>query len=258
MNLGENIASSLSGSIDKAILCVKKPVTNINNVGAGTKAANSIDLQAKLASIQKNGMFSFRKQAEAMAKDNGYHVLKVKYNPSKISFDSRAGSFIQPGPGGESIHSLSQVIVPAQTYMSFEIIFDDENHQDAFMFDKFTNLSAGAVVSDIAGAVKNAKAGGYSVKEEVEALIGMLTQSETRQVVFYWSEMVFAGEVVSLDARYTMFNTLGNPIRAVVRFSLREAEEAGRGGSSYWDNALNKFGRKGSGLDKISNLTNFK
>lgn len=255
MNLGENIASSISGSVDKAILCIKKPVTNSNNAGtAGKKTANAIDLQAKLASIKKGGMFSFRKQAEELAKTNGYHVLKVKYNPSKISINSRAGSFIQPGPGGESTNIISQVVVPAQTYMSFEIIFDEENHQDAFMFDKFTNLSAGAVVSDVAGAVKNAKAGGYSVKEQVEAMIAMLTQSETRQVVFYWSQMVFAGEVVSLDAQYTMFNTLGNPIRAVVRLSLQESEE----GSSYWNNALDRFGREGNKLDKVSNLLNFK
>ena len=225
MNLGENIVSSISGSVDKAILCVKKPATNNNT-------ANSIELQAQLASIKKNGMFSFRKQAESIAKTNGYHVLKVKYNPSKINISSRAGSFIQPGPGGESTNIISQVIVPAQTYMSFEILFDDENHQDAFMFDKFTNVSAGAVVSDVAGVVKNAKGGGYSVKEEVEALIGMLTQSETRQVVFYWSEMVFAGEIVSLDAKYTMFNTLGNPIRAVVSLTLRESEEISNGGNS--------------------------
>jgi len=269
MNLGENIASSISGSVDKAILCIKKPVTNTNKLGANgqqlvtnnnnsgvgvNQAVNAIDLQAKLTSIKKGGMFSFRKQAEELAKTNGYHVLKVKYNPSKISISSRAGSFIQPGPGGESTNIISQVVVPAQTYMSFEIIFDDENHQDAFMFDKFTNVSAGAAVSDIAGVVKNAKDGGYSVKEQVEAMIGMLTQSETRQVVFYWSQMVFAGEVISLDAQYTMFNSLGNPIRAVVRLSLQESE----GGHSYWNNALDKFGREGSKLDKASNLLNFK
>lgn len=257
MNLLENAINSISGSVDKAILCIKKPVsTNTNSSGFQVNNAKSVvDLQAKLTAIKKNGMFSFRTQAEQIAKDNGYHVLKVKYNPSTISFSSRAGSFIQPGPGGPGTNTLSQYVVPAETYMSFEIIFDDENHQDAFMFDKFTNVSAGAVVSDVSGAIKNVKNGGYSVKKEVEAIIGMMTQSETRQVVFYWSEMVFAGEVVSLDAKYTMFNSLGNPIRAIVRFNLREAAEGGK--DNPWDKALDNLERKGNALDKASNLLNF-
>ena len=256
MNFMENMINSISGSVDKAIICVKKPVADKKTGFSVGGAASSIKLQADLASIKKNGMFSFHTQAETMAKKSGYHVLKVKYNPSKISFDSRAGSFIQQS--SVVTNNLSQVIVPAQTYMSFEIIFDDENHQDAFMFDKFTNVSAGAVVSDVASVVKNVKDGGYSVKEEVEAMIGMLTQSETRQMIFYWSEMVFAGELVALDAQYTMFNTLGNPIRAVVKLTLRESEEALNGENNYWDNALDKLERKGSVLDKAANLINFR
>lgn len=256
MNLLENVASSISGSVDKAILCIKKPISNNNNnTGINVSASKStINLQAQLTALKKNGMFSFGTQAEEKAKANGYHVLKVKYNPSKISFSSRAGSFIQPGPGGEATNTLSQVVVPAETYMNFELLFDKENHQDAFMFDKFTNLSTGAIVSDAAGIVKD---GGYSVKEEVEAMIGMMTQSETREVVFYWSEMVFAGEIVSLDARYTMFSPSGNPIRAVVRVTLRESAHSGTSGA-YWNEAFNKLGQQGSKLDKATNLLNFK
>lgn len=256
MNILENIASSLSGHVEKAILCVKK--TGNSGEKSANTSLNAIDLQAKLASIEKNGMFSFNKQAESNAKTSGYHVLKVKYNPSSISIDSRAGSFIQPVPGGEGTNMISQITIPAQTYMSFEILFDAENHQDAFMAEKFTNLSAGAFVSDVAGIVKNVKDEGYSVKEEVEAMIGMLTQSETRQVVFYWSQMAFAGEVVSLDARYTMFNTIGNPIRAVVRVTIQESEKQMQGSNSYWNTAFDQLGKQGSKLDKVSNLMNFR
>ena len=94
-----------------------------------------------------------------------------------------------------------------------------------------------------------------SVKEEVEAMIGMMTQSETRQVVFYWSEMVFAGEVISLDVRYTMFNVAGNPIRAVVRLTVRESTETGK--SEYWTKAFDDLEREGSNFKKVGNLLGF-
>ena len=87
--------------------------------------------------------------------------------------------------------------------------------------------------------------------------MGILTQSETRQVVFFWSEMAFAGEVVSIDARYTMFNPIGNPIRAVVKLTIRqgEAEEVVE---TYWNNAFNEM-ESGSGWQsKVNNLLNFR
>ena len=212
MNLGENLVRSISGNVDKAILCVKKPVGDRLNVvekdesgglkvigtkyffGADTKEATSLQMEltnfarnkkkrkaidntVQQLAEQKGGMFALgsskqnlsteTKKAEQgnetpsgieeIVKKSGYHMLKVKYNPSKIQMESRAGSFMQPGPGGPGTNTLSQIIMPAQTFMNFEILLDEENHQDAFMFDKMTNLSIGAGVSDVAGFVKNFK-----------------------------------------------------------------------------------------------------
>ena len=298
MNLTENLKSSITGNVEKAILCVKKPVSNNANNSTGSdilddsntgmtnisndsssnknkvrcKKCQKMNVNADLKQLAKNKkaldtMFPSEKvdkskqpQVQAPAtvqkKEDEYHILQVKYNPTRISFSSRAGSFIYPGPGGQATNDIAQVIVPTETYMSFEILFDAENHQDAFMFDKFTNLSAGALVSDVAGIVKNVKDGGYSVKKEVEAMIGMLTQSETRHVIFYWSDMRFEGDVTALSAKYTMFNPSGNPIRAVVSLTIQEAEESGD--TSYWDTAFDNLGRNGSKLDKAANLLNFK
>ena len=284
MNIGENLARSVSGSVDKAILCVKKPDWNkpmkavwdqdkkkitgykfdfgenpTKATSLQTKLANlkAIDKMAKEAASQKGGLFSFGSSVEEAVNKSGYHMLKVKYNPSKIQIDSRAGSFLQPG--GEGTNTMSQIILPAQTFMNFEILLDEENHQDAFLFDKVTNLSAGALVSDAAGIVKNVKDDeGYTVRPLVEALIGLLTQSETRQVVFFWSEMAFAGEVVSIDARYTMFNPSGNPIRAVVKITIQQSSEKDID-NTYWDKAFDNLGNGGSGIQgKVNNLLNFR
>ena len=196
---------------------------------------------------------------EQTVKENGYQIFKVKYNPSKIQINSRAGSFIQKGTGNEGTNNISQNIMPAQTFMNFEILLDEENHQDAFMFDKVTNMTVGAVVSDIAGVVKNlTEEEGYTVRPLVEALIGIMTQEETRHVVFFWGEMAFAGEVVSIDARYTMFNSLGNPIRAVVRFTLRQGSDE-EIDETYWEEAFDNMDGGGSGWQgTVNNLLNFR
>lgn len=268
MNLGENIGRSITGSVEKAILCVKKPDFNksmvkVMEIDEKTKEKTDkiIGLKFdvsddKATSLQSKLMNLSSKEKKAEAIKSGYHILKVKYNPSKIQIDSRAGSFLQPGNGNNNV---TQINMPSQTFMSFEILFDEENHPDAFMFEKATNLTAGALISDVAGIVKNLKnEEGYTVRPQVEALMGLLTQSETRQVVFYWKDMVFAGEVVSVDARYTMFNPMGNPIRAAVRLSIRQASQEPED-NKYWYEAFNNFGKSGSDAQsKVSNLLNFR
>lgn len=291
-NIGENLVRSVSGSVDKAILCVKKPDWNkkmlvdkdkktgavtgvrfdlsgsikstslqmeLSNLAANRKKKKAIDKMAEQISEEKGGMFSFGSVLEEKVKNSGYQIFKVKYNPSKIQMNSRAGSFIQSGVDREGTNNVSQIIMPAQSFMSFEILLDEENHQDAFMFDKVNNISTGAVVSDVSGVVKNiVSEEGYTVRPLVEALIGILTQEETRHVVFFWSEMAFAGEVVSIDARYTMFNTLGNPIRAVVRMTLRQGSDEDID-ETYWEKAFDNLDEGGSGWQgKVNNLLNFR
>ena len=232
-------------------------VTEINKktkkeeiIGHKLDVSNSeaTSLQTALMNLSSKG-----KKEKAIT--SGYHILKVKYNPSKIQIDSRAGSFLQQGNGSNNV---TQINMPSQTFMNFEILLDEENHPDAFMFEKVTNLTMGALVSDVSGVVKNLKNDeGYTVRPQVEALMGLLTQPETRQVVFYWKDMVFAGELVSVDATYTMFNTIGNPIRASVRISIRQASQESAD-NEYWYKAIDNLGKGGSGVqEKVSNLLNF-
>lgn len=264
MNIGTNLLNSVTGHVDKAILCVKKPAeskepqssTDAGKKGLSVSGAISAAQLAQNLLKEKKSLLRTNKEAA----NGGYHMLKVKYNPSRIQLDSRTGSFMQAGPGGAVANALSQITMPAQTTLSFELLFDEENHQDAFMFDKITNLSAGAVVSDAAGMAKTRSGEGYTVRPQVEALIGMLTQSETRQVVFYWSDMAFAGEVVSVDAKYTMFNSNGNPIRAVVRLTIQQGGEDRNGlEDAYWDKAFDELDGSGSGIaGKVGNLLNLR
>lgn len=265
-SFGSNLTSSLTGSIDKALLCIKK-VEQQSGGTAGKKKLSNVDLQAKLAAESGKGFLSGRAFVQSTIQENGggFHVLQVKYNPSKIRLFSQGGSFMQPGVGGEGVNTLSQITIPAQTYMVVELLFDDENHQDAFMWEKFTNLSAGALVSDISGLMKMNEGEFYSVQPQIDALIGMITQSETRKVVFYWSDMVFAGEITNINARYTMFNQRGNPIRGSVELMIRQGgqDDDNSGDQAYWNQAFDALFKSdmNSGrsiTDKAGSILNLK
>lgn len=279
MGLGSNLASSITGKIDKALLCVKKPLAidedrKINNfLGDNTNmfpssargmlggSISNVDLQAKLIASQKGFLSGFT-SAKTVASQNGYHVMEVKYNPSKIQINASGGNQMMPGPGGAGTNMQVQSVAPAATMMQVELLFDDLNIQDAFMFEKATNITAGSVVTDVAGAVRTAKKGGYSVKHQMEAMIALITQAESRQVVFYWGDMAYAGEVVSVKAKYTMFNPVGNPVRGTVMLSIREGGSGNRKvADSYWEAAYKEmlkgdtlFGQLTGAMGNIINL----
>ena len=266
MGFLSNIVSSVTGKVDKALICVKKPAAAKVNTAVGGMLAgdllpmiggtiSNVDLRAKMVAGQKGFLSSFTSM-ESIAKRNGYHVMEVKYNPSKIRIGGYAGHQMMPGPGGAGINLQVQSTVPAMTTMQVELLFDDVNNQDAFMLGKFTNLSAGAVVSDVAGIVKNVFGDGYTVQRQIEGLIALITQSETRQIVFYWGDMAFAGEVINLEARYTMFNPEGHPVRGTVTLTIREGgPDTDGSGNDYWDEAYEELLKGGGLFDKIAGAT---
>ena len=93
-----------------------------------------------------------------------------------------------------------------------------------------------------------------------------LTNVYTRGVVFYWSEMAFAGEVTGVNAVYTMFNPQGHPIRGKVSLAIEQSEDSDvTSGGKYWEEAFDRlFGDyskdtdvdDSSILDQIGNIIN--
>lgn len=279
MGFLSNIASSVTGSVDKALLCVKRPkkadtasagggtLTSVAGAAGGSlglePSIRNVNLRAKLA-VEKKSFLSAFTAPEQVARGSGYHVMQVKYNPNKIHFNAYSKNQMLPGPGGAGGNMQMQSTEPANITMQVELLFDDVNNQDAFMFEKFTNVSAGAIVSDVAGVVKNVRRDGYTVQREIEGMIALITQSETKQVVFYWGDMAFAGEVIAIDAKYTMFNPQGHPVRGTVTLLIQEGGPDSDGsGFAYWEAAYKKLmDSKGNLFDKAAgkagNLLNLK
>lgn len=275
MNLFSNIASSVTGKVDKALLCVRKPaaakvnegvndllemtglsksmsVSDFTGIEALGGAISTVDLRAKLAAGQKGFLSSFT-SVKNTAASQGYHVLEVKYNPSKIHLYSHGGNQMMPGPGGAGTSMQVQSAIPAMTTMQVELLFDDTSIQDAFMAEKFTNLTVGSAVTDVSGIVRNETGDGYTVQRQIEGILAMITQSETRQVVFYWGDMVYAGEVIEIGAKYTMFNPLGHPVRGTVSLTIREGSPSGtQSDDTYWSDAYAEMLKGKSPAAKIA------
>ncbi len=257
--LGQNLASSFSGNIPKAILCVRKMPTQkmsaqdswADTVNAAAGLQEELLAKTKMALEGSQTFGSLTKGG--MMEDSGYFAIEVQYNPSSIHMETLAGRQVDYSGGnlgGKSINQQTEVTQPVSTTMSFQLIFDDMNPFDAFMLENLAPTTVGNTVS-LAGGLKKMTTddmakGGYSVQTQVDGLMALLTQTETRQVIFFWAQMCFRGELTSVNTRYTMFNKDGNPIRGVADLTICQGEDPRFGyDTTYWDEAFSKaFGNE--------------
>ena len=259
----QDAVSSLTGNLPKAILCVRD-LSQAQGGEKGDAAKKASDLQKRLLKStedalnglledNRGGSQTFRSltgKNGAMA-GSGYLALEVQYNPSSISMSPQAGKQVQYsggslGQGGAN--QITQIVQPVSTTMSFQLVFDDMNPQDAFVLENMAP-TAGNLVSGTADVARKVR-GAYSVQAQMDGLMSLLTQPVTRKVIFYWAKMCFQGELVSVSSRYTMFNKDGNPIRGMVDLTIRQGEESGFD-VAYWDEAFTRtFGDPGT--DQIS------
>lgn len=251
----QNMVDSLSGNLPKAILCVRDLSQVSPNITVEETAQKAKELQKKLLKSTEealNGRMENRRMGSesfrSLTSKNGimanssYLALEVQYNPNTIYLETQAGKQVQYSGGSlgnGSNNQIMQIVQPVATTMSFQLVFDDMNPQDAFMLENLAP-TAGNLISGVSDAVKKKK-GGYSVQTQLDGLMSLLTQDVTRQVIFYWARMCFRGELISVNNRYTMFNKDGNPIRGVAELSIRQGnEEQYKYDERYWEEAFDR------------------
>ncbi len=164
--------------------------------------------------------------------------VQVQYNPSSISFSSSTDDAeLKSMQGKSDVQGIVfQDTCPASTTMTVDLIFDNVNNMDAFMNEKLI-VSNGSVAS----AQAKAKNKTYSVKQQINAFIGMITSSQTRCITFMWSKFVFCGELASVSSELTMFNVSGNPIKGKVSLSIQKKENGNRVSEIEYNMAFDKL-----------------
>ena len=252
MALINTLANSALGSVQKALLVIHKlDAAEVNSSQVAVSTANALLGAASGMSATSAAMTGAGMRAS---------VMQVQYNPTSLSIQANAEAipftYLQ-----QNIDSgiPNQSPRPPMVVLSVELIFDAMNPKDAFMAEKFS-LSTGGIVSSVAGGIQAAK-GGYTVQPQTDGLIAALMKPDTRVVTFRWADMAFTGQLIEVQAEYTMFSVSGKPVRSKVRMNIAQQVESDAD-IQYWDKALDtmfKSGNEAGGKDmgqKLGNLLN--
>jgi len=278
----QNLAGSVTGNNVKAVLCIRKvrqPIDQENNDGIDalgddpesvTNDVNQLNkklLKKAEASLKGKAVATWN-DISSMAGDHNYIAIEVQYNPSSLRLDTKAGEqkdfSVEKGRTNLSLYNA-----PSQTTLSLELLFDDTNNMDAFMVgdNPITGLTASNVAEYGKSAAKNLK-GGFSVQRQMEGLLSLLAVPTARDVIFFWGDMSFHGQVTEVDEQYTMFNKKGHPVRGTVRLTIQQGDSLSGDNSvkkneyddRYWEQAFDEtFSEQGTGgsmLDKANKFTN--
>ena len=174
---------------------------------------------SKAESVLKDGMSSL--VSGAMSNDK---TFKVQFNPKELQIYATSLKIDKPDTRRVDGHqkNVSGTVIKPTVEMSTNLIFDQVNIYDSFLWDKFTAGASATGVTNIASAIATAAGKVWSVQGEVEGLIAALRNQYTREITFQWANFSFTGLLKYVSARYTMFSTSGRPVRAQVMLRLRQ------------------------------------
>ena len=249
-----NGISTLTGSVEKAVIWLrdqrplkeadikeKKPSSyNFSALGSLVDLPDVLTAATGLGDLARGALKSAMGLGSKAPKEYN-KCIEVQFNPSSIKISGHAGdddvqitNFTQDGRG------VSRGAANLQMDFSVSLIFDQVSNTAAFQQDLLTISSSrgiqmgGKIVTDVVGGFFG---GGkpQSVQVMVEAFIAALRNDKTRMVCFEWGELCYEGMLRQVNTNYTMFDMLGNPVRAEVGLVLYLMETSAKGISDYTD-----------------------
>ncbi len=139
--------------------------------------------------------------------------FELPFNPSSIRIDVMAG-------GGHKISSSDGInygTIDPRIMISFTAYVDEVNIYDAFLYERVNN---GSSIGLARTAINMTNTEEYSVAVYVEGLLAALRSEGNSQIEFTWGSMDYVGTLNTIDAKYTMFNPMGTPIKAEIEFRI--------------------------------------
>jgi len=263
--------SDATGNVAKALFCVRDVSTSAPEGGGfQTKDGQVVDVSTKqfdkaseaaqkaLLRSAKNKLKGGKSFSSATSvslsdisdtmRDNGYLVLEVQYNPTSLSFSSESGGtrryYGRPGMGTGGDNQMITRTIPKRTILRFKLIMERINVNNAFLNSSETvgNASAGNVISSVSSAVDRFKGNEetYSVRDYLEGFMGLLATRYTRDVIFFWGQTCFHGELTDVQTHYKMFNRDGDPILGEIDITLTQ-HEYNEYDNSRWEEAFDNL-----------------
>lgn len=140
--------------------------------------------------------------------------FELPFNPSSIRLEAIAGG------GHKKVTTTGGVnygTVDPRIQVSFTAYIDEVNNYDAFLFERVDKSGAVGVARTAYHAVSGQE---YSVAVYVEGLIAALRSADNSHIIFSWGKMTYEGTLNTVEAKYTMFNPDGNPIKAEINIRI--------------------------------------
>lgn len=189
-----------------------------------------------------------------------YKKFTVQFNPSSIQITARGGGRYPVSNygsvGSNQAGKIEYRALDPYITVGFTLIFDATNLADAFMEERLT-LGATTVAKNVATAAVGNE---YTVRPQVEGFLAALRNEEHRTMIFQWGTLRYTGVLNTVSSSYTMFNTVGNPIRAEVQLGMLmgSVPKDSVDGISYLDYWKKRYGEildKNGSRDAEGNLT---
>ena len=233
MGVMQQLGASITGCIEEAKLLIYdyRGIISENTNKINTNLANKPFKKAMALTNLQNAHLSdladFRKQATS-AENEGLNfddpgktkTFSVHFNPAKLQIYASTIPVKKPDATGKE--NMNDSTTKARMTLTTTLFFDEMNVYDSFMVDKFTMGASASGITNIASTVaKNVFGKTWSVRDEVEGLIAALRDPYTRNVSFRWTDFAFTGQLNTVNAQYTMFNTSGEPVRAQVQLRIQ-------------------------------------
>ena len=188
--------------------------------------------------------------------NSNFLKFTVQYNPATIRLSSVNGK-VQEKNRAEGVQDKLHVMkFEGKSKLSFDLIFDDCDNMNAFMFNDIANINFTSGINKGLSLLQN---GGntHSVRKRMDAIMSLLASPSTQQVVFFWSKMVFRGTVTSVSNRFTMFNPQGNPIRGEMHLEITQDKKYKDKlyDEQYWQKAFKEcFKEPKNGMDPTDGI----
>lgn len=238
--MGANYNDTSGAAINEDVSSLRSLLKKRNKGSeAVAERAGQMVTSAQLGAKAMQAKMSEAEMGAAML-SKGFLPMEVQYNPSSLQMHTVGGTIRKyTAMGNDNMGSVTSTDQATSTYLSVRLFFEDVNLSDAFGASSLAP-NASQVIDNVKSIATNLLGDGYSVKKPVEGLISLLMMKETRQVIFCWNDMFFHGELIQVNANFTMFNKLGHPIRATVDIQIQQtnANASFASDKQYWDDAF--------------------
>ncbi len=244
-NIGDDIKSMASQDLLelRGLVAMKKKSAKSGFKGVAQKAMQVLGDPNAADKAEISAMSTTLRTGLAA---RNYVAMTMQYNPSTIRLRSMGGEMLSNSGATDNGRKIKTNEHP-RTNLSAQLVFQDISASDAFWYE---GMNVARVINTGAAVAKTVFSEGYSVQAPVEALLSLLHFKNSKQVIFYWSQMFFHGELTSVNANYTMFNKLGNPIKATVDIEIQQPDKTAEfiSDDKAWDQAFDMaFGDAGVG-----------